>query len=256
MSRNIKNFRTKIVRVISQQFQAGRLQKGRRLTTTGALFLVSFLLQNCGDDAPTTMQTVAPQVNLPPVITSLNAVPDTIDLTDSSTQNDTALVTCLASDPEGDSLNFEFNVRNGGQIGVEPNMIRLIVIVEQAAVTCAVTDTAGNRVSETIMVRAIRDSSSFSNCPSIQSMSTDKDTERVGESATISVVITNPDSLNFQVDWSSSFPKHSRFVVTSDPTVVKWHSEAIGQFFLTCAINSGIVCNDFKRLSIIVDDGS
>jgi len=109
------------------------------------LLLGLFMVIHSCDDGPTEAQ------NRRPVIAGIVAAPDSMTLGDSS------FVTCFASDPDGDSLTFEWTLLNTGTIREteEPNVIKVFGIfntIPVLEIKCRVTDGRGGVTTATALV--------------------------------------------------------------------------------------------------------
>jgi len=141
------------------------------------LFLIGFfvMLHSCKNDSPMEAQ------NQPPVISNLGAEPDSVSI------NDTTLVTCVASDPDGDSLSFAWSVTGTGSIRETeiPNVIEFIgtidELTDEGIITCRVSDGRGGETTGSLAVKIFR----INQAPVIASLIADPDTVTLFRDSTI-----------------------------------------------------------------------
>jgi hypothetical protein len=115
--------------------------------TSGSYFItVKVIDSSCGE--ATSRLTVDVLVNHPPVIESLTAEPSPV------IQGKTSTIECVASDPDGDELNYLWSADRGNISGqgstvnwTSPNSCGNFVI------TLTVADGRGSEVSETLEIR-------------------------------------------------------------------------------------------------------
>ena len=116
---------------------------------TPLILIIVVLWSGCGkDDKATDAQ------NRPPVITSLTAEPDTFHV------NESTLITVIASDPDGDALNYNWEAHDEELLpmpGDDPNTIELIIccpILEPRTgmVLSIVDDGRGGEATDSVQV--------------------------------------------------------------------------------------------------------
>jgi hypothetical protein len=113
------------------------------------ILIIAVFWSGCGKDDKAT----DPQ-NRPPTITSLTAEPDTFHV------NESTIITVIASDPDGDALNYNWEAHGEDLLpmpGEEPNTMELIIccpILEPrtAMVLSIVDDGRGGETSDSVQV--------------------------------------------------------------------------------------------------------
>ena len=112
----------------------------KRIFLLAALLLAAAVLASCNDDDP------AAPANGAPVISSLTADPATVEVAAAST------VTCVATDPDGDALTYQWNCDAGTLAGTGNAVTWTAPAAAGAAtVTCAVSD-GDHNVSDSVDV--------------------------------------------------------------------------------------------------------
>jgi len=177
--------------------------------------------------------------NQPPVITSLQAERELVLPVES------CQVECVASDPEGGELNYEWHA-SGGSISGEEATTTWIAPDEvgEYVVSVNVTDGDGNSATQSVTITVVREN----HPPEIADLSTSEEWIIPSGNCTISCEASDPDNDSLSYEWLASGGN-----ITGEGDTVTWVApEDIGDYNITVVVTDGLGGEDSASLSITV----
>ena len=177
--------------------------------------------------------------NEPPVITSLQAERELVLRVES------CQVECVASDPEGGELNYEWHA-SGGSISGEGATTTWIAPDEvgEYVVSVNVTDGDGNSATQSVTITVVREN----HPPEIVDLSASEEWIIPSGNCTISCEASDPDNDSLSYEWLASGGN-----ITGEGDTVTWVApEDIGDYNITVVVTDGLGGEDSASLSIIV----
>jgi len=177
--------------------------------------------------------------NQPPVITSLQAERELV-LTPGSCQ-----VECVASDPEGGELGYEWHT-SGGNISGEGATTTWIAPDEagEYLVSVNVTDGDGNSATQSVTITVVREN----HLPEIVDLSASEEWVVPSGNCAISCEASDPDNDSLSYEWLASGGN-----ITGEGDTVTWVApEDIGDYNITVVVTDGLGGEDSASLSIKV----
>ena len=165
-------------------------------------------------------------VNNPPVITTMTAVPELVDLLGVST------ITCTAQDPDGVPLTYGWAVTTGTYSDLGGGQIRWTAPASTVTctVTCTVSDGGGGTDQETVTVSA-----RGNEAPVIASISAAPATVPSGGTASITCTASDSDGDPLTYSWSAGSG-----TITGTGLNISWASPAsTGTYTINCEVNDG-----------------
>ncbi|MDI6786562.1 MAG: SMP-30/gluconolactonase/LRE family protein, partial [bacterium] len=169
--------------------------------------------------------------NQPPRIISLTADPSIVSMGESST------ITCIASDPEGDTLNYTWTKSEGTISGKGSQVIWNSPSVSGTyIVTCTVIDKKGGTYSTNIKLVVNQP-------PRIISLTADPSIVSMGESSTITCIASDPEGDTLNYTWTKS-----EGTISGKGSQVIWNSPYdIGKYTITCTVYDNKNTADSKK---------
>ena len=177
--------------------------------------------------------------NEPPVITSLQAERELVLPVES------CQVECVASDPEGGELNYEWHA-SGGSISGEGATTTWIAPDEvgEYVVSVNVTDGDGDSATQSVTITVVREN----HPPEIVDLSASEEWIIPSGDCTISCEASDPDNDSLSYEWLASGGN-----ITGEGDTVTWVApEDIGDYNITVVVTDGLGGEDSASLSIIV----
>ena len=177
--------------------------------------------------------------NQPPAITSLQAERELVLLVGS------CQVECVASDPEGGELNYEWHA-SGGSISGEGATTTWIAPDEvgEYVVSVNVTDGDGNSATQSVTITVVREN----HPPEIVDLSASEEWVIPSGDCTISCEASDPDNDSLSYEWLASGGN-----ITGKGDTVTWVApEDIGDYNITVVVTDGLGGEDSASLSITV----
>jgi hypothetical protein len=177
--------------------------------------------------------------NQPPAITSLQAERELVLPVES------CQVECVASDPEGGELNYEWHA-SGGSISGEGATITWIAPDEvgEYAVSVNVTDGDGNSATQSVTITVVTEN----HPPEIVDLSGSEEWIIPSGNCTISCEASDPDNDSLSYEWLASGGN-----ITGERDTVTWVApEDIGDYNITVVVTDGLGGEDSASLSITV----
>lgn len=177
--------------------------------------------------------------NQPPVITSLQAERELV-LPVGSCQ-----VECVASDPEGGELNYEWHA-SGGNISGEGATTTWIAPDEvgEYVVSVNVTDGDGNSATQSVTITVVREN----HPPEIVDLRASEEWIIPSGNCTISCEASDPDNDSLSYEWLASGGN-----ITGKGDTVTWVApEDIGDYNITVVVTDELGGEDSASLSITV----
>jgi hypothetical protein len=177
--------------------------------------------------------------NQPPAITSLQAERELVLPVES------CQVECVASDPEGGELNYEWHA-SGGNISGEGVTITWIAPDEvgEYVVSVNVTDGDGNSATQSVTITVVTEN----HPPEIVDLSASEEWIVPSGNCTISCEASDPDNDSLSYEWLASGGN-----ITGKGDTVTWVApEDIGDYNITVVVTDGLGGEDSASLSITV----
>lgn len=178
-------------------------------------------------------------VNQPPAITSLQAERELVLPVES------CQVECVASDPEGGELNYEWYASGGSISGEEATTIWIAPDeVGEYVVSVNVTDGDGNSATQSVTITVVREN----HPPEIVDLSASEEWIVPSGNCTVSCEASDPDNDSLSYEWLASGGN-----VTGKGDTVTWVApEDIGDYNITVVVTDGLEGEDSASLSITV----
>jgi hypothetical protein len=177
--------------------------------------------------------------NQPPAITSLQAERELVFPVGS------CQVECVASDPEGGELNYEWHA-SGGSISGEGATTTWIAPDEvgEYVVSVNVTDGDGNSATQSVTITVVREN----HPPEIADLRASEEWIIPSGDCTISCEASDPDNDSLSYEWLAGEGN-----ITGEGDTVTWVApEDIGDYNITVVVTDGLGGEDSASLSITV----
>lgn len=171
--------------------------------------------------------------NNAPVIESVSYAPDVWALADNE-------LVCLASDPDGDILQYEWSVGNGKVIGTRSKMTWVSPdSLGNYDVTARVYDGKGGEAKQTVSVRVLTNADGTTAAPITLRMLlnspeivTENRTTKVGTATKLTCAVDNTEGKKLTYEWSASGGKLKGTGIDDKTcTVVFWTAPALTQLY-------------------------
>jgi len=179
--------------------------------------------------------------NHPPVIASLEAGEERVFPSES-----TAIV-CVASDPDGDELSYEWSADTGIVEGEGATVTWMAPDYEgDFSVSVTVTDGRGGEVTQHVTIRV-----EANKPPVIHSLTADAAWALPSESLQVACNASDPDGHELTYEWSATGGN-----ITGTGAVVDWTApEKLGQYTITVVVSDGYGGSDTETLGVSVVTG-
>jgi hypothetical protein len=177
--------------------------------------------------------------NQPPAITSLQAERESVLLAGN------CQVECVASDPEGGELNYEWHA-SGGNISGEGATTTWIAPDEigEYVVSVNVTDGDGNSATQSVTITVVREN----HPPEIADLTASEEWVVPSGDCTISCEASDPDNDSLSYEWLTSGGN-----ITGEGDTITWVApEDTGDYNITVVVTDGLGGEDSTSLSITV----
>jgi len=177
--------------------------------------------------------------NQPPAITSLQAERELVLLVGS------CQVECVASDPEGGELNYEWHA-SGGSMSGEGATTTWIAPDEvgEYVVSVNVTDGDGNSATQSVTITVVREN----HPPEIADLRASEEWFVPSGNCAISCEASDPDNDSLSYEWLAGEGN-----ITGEGDTVTWVApEDIGDYNITVVVTDGLGGEDSASLSITV----
>ncbi len=177
-------------------------------------------------------------VNETPVISSIIAESDTIQVEQS------IVITCTASDPDGDAKTYLWSVVNGSISGTGPSVTYTAPEVGGTfTVTCTVNDGNGGETSASIDIYVF-----FNNRPQINQLETGDFTIDPNSSTTVICNASDAEGNNLSYDWQVT----GGIIVGTGSEVLYLAPASEGIYIITCIVSDGFSGLDTATVEIDV----
>ncbi len=167
-------------------------------------------------------------LNNPPAITSLTANPSTVNSSSSS------IVTCIASDPDEDTLSYAWT-KTGGTIIGTGTQVKWTAPSSSGTyytITCAVSDGKGGTATKSVNVTV---TAITNNSPAITSLTANPSTVNSGSSSIVTCIASDPDEDTLSYVWTKTGG-----TITGTGSQVKWTApSSSGTYTITCVVSDG-----------------
>lgn len=184
------------------------------------------------------INVVSGQANRPPVIESLSMSPNSVE------PQRNGIVTCVASDPDGDPLTYEWWTELG-RIEGEGNVVTYVGAryVGEYKVEVHVRDNKGGNTIETITVTVAENEA-----PEIEDLDADPEVVLTDYGSTITCVASDPDGDPLTYTWSADGG-----TLTAEGATASWVSPGrAGYFTVTVTVDDGRGLSDSDSVTIQV----
>jgi len=177
----------------------------------------------------------------PPVISSLTADKEVVNPSGS------CLVSCVASDPDGDELSYTWSA-SGGNVSGEGAVVTWIAPEEAGAYTITVKVTDSRRGKATAQLTL---DVAVNHSPVIESLTADPPAVNRGRTSTIECVASDPDGDELSYLWSAE----QGDISGQDATVTWTAPSTCGTYTITVTVADGRGDEASQELSITVNPG-
>lgn len=163
--------------------------------------------------------------NQPPVISSLIADEEQVS------PSGNCLVSCVASDPDGDELSYTWSA-SGGSISGDGAIVTWVAPEEVGAytITVKVTDGRGGEATMQLTIDVI-----VNHAPVIESLTAEPSPVRQGKTSTIECVASDLDEDELSYLWSAN-----RGNISGQGSTVTWTTpNACGTYIITVTVADG-----------------
>lgn len=157
-------------------------------------------------------------------------------------------ISCIASDPDGDELSYEWST-SGGEISGEGAVVTWTALDSSGSydVTVTVTDGRGGEIMGDLTI-AVRPNKP----PIITSLATDADWSTPLGTIQVMCTASDPDDEELSYEWSSSGGS-----INGTGTAVTWTApEEVGIYYVTVVVKDGYGAEDTKSATISVTTGT
>lgn len=191
--------------------------KRSRWTALVKLFLIAMIVVTAG--------VACGKANQDPTITSLSADPATV------VAGGTSTITCVASDPDGDTLSYTWTCSGGDISGTGATVTFLSLnVAGNYTISVVVSDVNGGKADQIITVTVIAN-----NAPVISNITATPTMVVAGDSTDITCDATDPDLDTLSYSWSCSGG-----AVSGSGSAVSWTAPAAdGDYSITAAVSDG-----------------
>ena len=202
-----------------------------RIFTVG--LLSALLISGCNI---TNISKPAPNNN--PTIESVTCTNDVFAMADNE-------MVCRASDPDGDSLQYEWSAGNGEIIGTNLRMVWVSPdTMGNYDVTVRVSDGKGGEAKQTISIRVLTNADGTTAPPITLKMSLDSpeivsenSTVKVGTATKITCAVANAGGKKLSYEWVASGGKFKgKGIDEKTCTVVFWTAPALTQVYTVTVV--------------------
>jgi len=205
-----------------------KLRRSTRWTVL-VLVVMAMLVVSAGCPAP----------NQAPAITSLSASPASVAPGGSST------ITCVASDPDGDTLTYAWSA-TGGTISGTGSAVTWVAPGVEGTFTISVTVDDGNGGTDTDSLDVVV--AVVNNPPLITSLSASLATVAPGGSSTITCVASDPDGDTLTYTWSASGG-----TISGTGSSVTWVAPGVeGTYNISVTVDDGRGGTDTSATPVVV----
>ena len=179
--------------------------------------------------------------NEPPVISSLTADKELVNTSGS------CLVSCVASDPDGDELSYTWST-SSGNISGEGAVVTWVAPEEVGAYTITVKVTDSRRGEATAQLTL---DVAVNHPPVIESLTADPPAVNRGRTSTIECVASDPDDDELSYSWSTEEGD-----ISGQGATVTWAAPSTcGTYTITVTVADGRGEEASQALSITVNPG-
>jgi len=180
-------------------------------------------------------------VNHPPVISGLTANSSSIDI------NQSISITCIATDPDGDTLTYTW-AKNGGTISGSGSAVTWTAPATAGTytITCTVSDGKGGEDSESANISV----SEINHPPVISSLTANPSSIDINQSSTITCIAYDPDGDTLTYTWA----KNGGTISGSGSTITWTAPSSAGTYTITCTVSDGHGGQDSESVNIIAND--
>jgi hypothetical protein len=171
--------------------------------------------------------TAPPTGNQPPVITSINITPETTTVAHGTISR----MTCLANDPDGDTLSYSWSA-TGGTVDVAKQILTWTAPIHDGEFEISVTvdDGKGGTTTKSITITVVTNQR-----PVITSVTAEPEKIIPGETSTITCVATDADGDTLSYAWSATGG-----TVSGEGRIVTWQApEFDGEFVVSVTVDDG-----------------
>lgn len=193
-----------------------------------AILIISVLLIGCS--SVTTCHS--------PIISALTASSEVV------LPSQTCEITCVALDPDGDSLNYQW-AANRGSISGEGAVVTWTApeAVGTYTITVSVNDGNGNQITRYLSIEV-----AANNPPTIESLDIEEAEVIVSASCHIKCAASDQDGDELSYEWSASGGS-----ISGEGSLVTWTApEAVGMYTITVTVTDGQGGEDTASLDIDV----
>jgi len=210
--------------------------KSLKVTVFILLLVVVIILSGCGGPAP--------PINHPPVISGLTVDPSSVDI------NQSTVITCIATDPDGDTLTYNWT-KTGGTISGSGSAITWTApsTAGTYTITCTVYD--GELTDTLSFTIVVTEPEPINHSPSISSL-TAVPSGPIGanQSTSITCLATDPDGDTLTYSWAKTGG-----IISGIGSAIIWTApNTAGTYAITCTVYDGKGGEDSESVNISVSE--
>jgi len=176
--------------------------------------------------------------NHQPIITSLEAKSEW------AAPLDSLQVTCIASDPDGDELSYDWSA-SGGELSGAGDTVTWVAPTSEGSysVAVAVTDSRGGEVTDHVAI-TVR----TNNAPTIASLIADIDWTTPAGSLRMTCTASDPDGDEMTYEWAAAAGD-----ISGTGAIVNWTApQEVGTYDITVVVRDGHGWEDTRSVSLSV----